>query len=288
MADLPLLVDTAWLAARLHEPDIRILDSTTNVIREAGRPDRVIAERAKFEEGHIPGAQFVDLQADLSDNDEPLHFTVPSAENFARSIERFGIGEGTRVVMYSTGNVWWATRVWWLLRLFGFDNAALLDGGWKAWIDEGRPVETGPGQRREPGRFGVRKLRPLVADKRDLLAAIGEGSFCTINALSPALHVGAGPSPYGRPGHIKGSVNVPGLALIDPSTNRFVSFEKIEQLFREAGALNRQKVITYCGGGITATATAFALALIGRPDAQVYDASLQEWAPDDNLPMEIG
>jgi thiosulfate/3-mercaptopyruvate sulfurtransferase len=288
MSTLPLLVDTVWLAAHLEDPDLRILDSTSNVVREPGFPDGVIAERATFKDGHIPGAQFVDLQADLSDRQSPLHFTAPAAADFDRAIERFGIGEGTRVVVYSTGNVWWATRVWWLLRLFGFDDAAILDGGWKAWRDEKRPIETGPGRRREPGRFTVRPPRPLIADKQDVLAAIDDGATCTINALAPATHVGSGPSPYGRPGHIKGSVNVPGLALIDPASNRFVSPAEIEQLFRRVGALDRQKVITYCGGGITATATAFALALIGRPDALVYDASLQEWAPDESLPIEVG
>ena len=95
MGTLPLLVDTDWLAAHLDDPDLRILDSTTNVIREPGKPDRVVAERAKFEEGHIPGAQFVDLQADLSDHDSHLNFTVPSAQDFARAIERFGIGDGS-------------------------------------------------------------------------------------------------------------------------------------------------------------------------------------------------
>jgi thiosulfate/3-mercaptopyruvate sulfurtransferase len=288
MSTLPLLVDTEWLATHLEDPDLHVLDSTTNIVREAGRPDTVVAERAKFEEGHIPGAQFVELQADLSDAASPLNFTAPTAADFARGIERFGIGEGTRVVIYSTGNVWWATRVWWLLRLFGFDQAALLDGGWKAWADEKRPIETGPGRQRPRGHFIVRPPRPLIADKQDVLAAIGDGATCTINALAPATHIGFEPSPYGRPGHIKGSVNVPGLALIDPVSNRFVPRETIEQLFSDVGALNRDKVITYCGGGITATATAFALALIGRPDARVYDASLAEWAPDESLPIEVG
>jgi thiosulfate/3-mercaptopyruvate sulfurtransferase len=288
MANLPLLVDTTWLAAHLHDADLRVLDSTTNVIREPGRSDKVIAERAKFEEGHIPGAQFVDLQADLSDNDSPLHFTAPPAASFARAVERFGIGEGTRVVIYSTGNVWWATRVWWLFRLFGFDDVALLDGGWKAWTDEKRSIETGPGRQHARAHFIVHPPRPLVADKFDVLAAIEKGDTCIINALAPSLHVGAGPSPYGRPGHVKRSVNVPGLSLVDPATGRFLPRPQIERLFHDAGASAGKKVITYCGGGITASATAFALALIGEPNAQVYDASLQEWAPDDSLPMEVG
>jgi thiosulfate/3-mercaptopyruvate sulfurtransferase len=288
MTNFSLLVSTEWLAAHLEDPDLRILDSTTNVVREPGRPDRIIAERAKFEEGHIPGAQFVDLQADLSDHSTSLHFTAPAAADFGRAIKRFGIGDRTRVVIYSTGNVWWATRIWWLLRLFHFDNAAILDGGWKAWSDEKRPIETGPGRRREPGHFTMRPPRSLIADKRDVLTAIGDGATCTINALAPVTHIGDGPSPYGRPGHIKGSINVPGLALLDPVSNRFLPPAEIEQLFRDAGVLDYRKVITYCGGGITATAPAFALALIGRPDPLVYDASLQEWAPDESLPMEIG
>jgi thiosulfate/3-mercaptopyruvate sulfurtransferase len=288
MDTIPLLVDTTWLAAHLDDPDLRILDSTTNVIREPGKHDRVVAERAKFEAGHIPGAQFVDLQADLSDPHSHLNFTAPSADDFARAIERFGIGDDSRVVVYGTGSVWWATRVWWLFRLFGFDNAALLDGGWKAWTDENRPVETGPGRHYERGHFTVRPPRALIADKNAVLKAIGDGATCTVNALAPGLHTGTTPSPYGRQGRIKGSVNVPGLALIDPVSNRFVPLSKIEQLFRDAGALDREQVINYCGGGITATATAFALAMLGRPDTLVYDGSLHEWAPDENLPMETG
>jgi thiosulfate/3-mercaptopyruvate sulfurtransferase len=288
MGTLPLLVDTAWLAAHLDDSDLRILDSTTNVIRETGKPDHIVAERAKFEEGHIPGAQFVDLQADLSDPDSKLSFTAPSAQAFARAVERFGIGDQSRVVIYGTGSVWWATRVWWLFRLFGFDNVAILDGGWKAWTDEKRPVETGAGRIYPRGHFTLRQPRALIADKDAVLKAIGDGATCTVNALAPGIHTGASPSPYGRAGHIKGSVNVPGLALLDPQSNRFVPLATIERLFRDAGALDRAQVINYCGGGITATATAFALALLGRPDTLVYDGSLNEWAPDPALPMETG
>jgi thiosulfate/3-mercaptopyruvate sulfurtransferase len=205
-----------------------------------------------------------------------------------RAIERFGIGDKSSVVVYGTGSVWWATRVWWLFRLFGFDNAAILDGGWKAWTDENRTIENGSGRSYPRGNFTVRPPRPLIADKQDVLKAIGDGVTCTVNALAPGLHTGATPSPYGRQGHIKGSVNVPGLALIDPVSNRFVPLAKIEQLFREAGALDRDQVINYCGGGITATATAFGLALLGRPDTLVYDGSLHEWAPDETLPVETG
>ena len=107
MGTLPLLVDTNWFAAHLKDPDLRILDSTTNVIREPGKPDRVVVERAKFEEGHIPGVQFVDLQADLSDHDRHLNFTAPSAQDFARAIERFGIGDKSSVVVYTRNGGSW-------------------------------------------------------------------------------------------------------------------------------------------------------------------------------------
>jgi thiosulfate/3-mercaptopyruvate sulfurtransferase len=278
-----LLVTTAWLADHLGDPDLRLLDSTVENV-----DGRYVADRAGFEAGHIPGAQFVDLQGDISDQNSRLSFTAPQPADFARAMERFGVGEGTRVVVYSRGNFWWATRVWWLLRLFGFDAAAVLDGGWKAWVAEGRPIETGAGRRPPPGRFAVHAARPVIAGKERVLAAVGDGSTCTINALPAASHSGAAPSSYGRSGHIKGSVNVPGVALIDPASGRFRPRAEIEQMFRDAGALDKDTVISYCGGGITATATAFALALIGRPDPLVYDGSLQEWAADERLPMVTG
>lgn len=148
------LIDTEALERQLGDPDLRVFDCTTNLIPDPKTTYQAVPGRADFEKGHIPGAQFIDLQADLSDHGLRLRFMAPSAEEFAAAMRRFGVGEGSRVVLYSTGSPWWATRVWWLLRVFGFDGAAVLDGGWQKWRREGRPLETGPAKPRAEGDFG--------------------------------------------------------------------------------------------------------------------------------------
>jgi thiosulfate/3-mercaptopyruvate sulfurtransferase len=248
---------------------------------------QVVPGRADFEKGHIPGAQFVDLQGDLSDKNHRFRFMLPSAEAFAVAMSGFGVGEGTRVVLYSTANPWWATRVWWMLRVFGFDNAAVLNGGWQKWSREGRPVETGPAKSRPSGRFVVREQRPLMVGKEEVLEAIGDTAACTINALTPEQHAGTGGNSYGRPGRIKGSVNLPAAHLLDPQTNEFLPAGELRKRFAAIGALNRN-VITHCGGGIAASADALALVMLGQSNVKLYDASLSGWATDPSLPMETG
>jgi thiosulfate/3-mercaptopyruvate sulfurtransferase len=281
------LIDTEALERRLGEPGLRVLDCTTHLIPDPKTTYQVVPGRADFEKGHIPGAQFVDIQADLSDNSHRLRFMRPSAAAFAAAMSRFGVGEGTQVVTYSTTTPQWATRVWWLLRIFGFDNAAVLDGGWQKWSREGRPVETGPARPRPPGNFVVREERPLMVGKDAVLRAIGDSTVCTLNALSAEQHAGTGGNTYGRPGRIKGSMNVPAAQLIDPATNAFLPLDELRRRFDQVGAFDKE-VITYCGGGIAASADAFALVMLGHPDVKLYDASMSEWAIDPSLPMETG
>ena len=202
-------------------------------------------------------------------------------------MRRFGVRDTTRVILYSTANLWWASRVWWLLRVFGHDNAAVLDGGWAKWSRENRPSETGPAPARRPGDFTVRAVRDLMADKAEVLAAIGDDAVCTINALAPAQHTGTGGNSYGRPGRIAGSVNLPAAHLLDPETNTLLPPAALRERFAAAGALDK-RVITYCGGGIAASADALALVMLGHTDVKLYDASLSEWAVDPALPMETG
>jgi thiosulfate/3-mercaptopyruvate sulfurtransferase len=281
------LIDTQSLERQLGDPDLRILDCTTHLIPDPKITYQVVPGRADFEKGHIPGAQFVDIQADLSDNSHRLRFMKPSAEAFAASMSGFGVGDGTRVVLYSTTSPQWATRVWWLLRVFGFDKASVLDGGSQKWSREGRPVETGPARARAPGHFVVRHERPLMVGKEEVQRAIGNGAVCTLNALSPEQHAGSGGNTYGRPGRIKGSVNLPAAHLIDPATNAFLPAAALRRRFAEVGAFGKE-VITYCGGGIAASADAFALVMLGHPNVKLYDASMSEWASDPALPMETG
>jgi thiosulfate/3-mercaptopyruvate sulfurtransferase len=285
------LIETDELAARLGDPDLVVLDSTTHLI-----PDPKITYTVKpgcedFEKGHIPGAQFVDLQADLSDNSGrygKLRFMLPSADDFAAAISRFGVGEGSRVVLYSTTTPQWAARIWWMLRNYGFDNAAVLNGGFQKWAREGRPVETGPAKPRPAARFVVREDRKLMVGKEAVLAAVGDGAVCTINALTREQHTGAGGNVYGRVGRIARSANVPAATLIDPETGAFLPASAIRAKFDAVGAFDKPRAITYCGGGIAASTDALALVMLGHPDVRLYDASMSEWSNDPALPMETG
>jgi thiosulfate/3-mercaptopyruvate sulfurtransferase len=281
------LIDTAALERQLGDPNLRIFDCTTNLIPDPKTTYQAVPARADFEKARIPGAQFIDLQADLSDKNQRLRFMLPPAEVFAAAMSRFGVGEKSRVVLYSTANPWWATRVWWLLRVFGFDDAAVLDGGWQKWSREGRPVETGLARPRPPGHFVVGEQRPLMVGKEEVLHAIGDGAVCTLNALLPEQHAGTGGNSYGRPGRIKGSDNLPAAHLIDPATNAFLPAPELRRRFEAVGAFGKE-VITYCGGGIAASGDAFALVMLGHPNVKLYDASMSEWATDPTLPMETG
>ena len=279
------LVETDWLAE--HLGDVVVLDCTTHLIPNPAVTYDVVPGRSDYEKGHIPGALFIDVSTDVSDTTAATRFMRQAPEDFAAAMCRFGVGNDTQVVTYSTANPWWATRVWWLLREFGHDNAAVLNGGWQKWVAEGRPVATGPSPQRNAGSFTVRGERGLMVDKNAVKAAIGNGAICTLNALAPAQHTGSGGNSYGRPGRIAGSVNLPAAHLLDPATNAFLPADELRRRFESVGAMDRP-VIAYCGGGIAASADALVLVMLGHPDVKIYDASLSEWAKDPTLPMEVG
>ncbi len=281
------VVSTGWLAEHLHDPDMRILDCTVFLVPDPKITYQVVPGRAEFEKAHIPGALFADLHNDLSDRSQPFRFMLPGAEQFAAAMGRLGVGETTRVILYSGNTLWWATRIWWMLRVFGFDNAAVLDGGMQKWLAESRPVESGAAPAVAPRHFVARERPGLMVDKQVMLAAIGDKAVCTINALLPEQHAGTGGVHFGRPGHIAGSVNRPAAHLVDPATNTLRSPAALRAYFGEVDALER-KVLVYCGGGIAASADALALVMLGHRDVRLYDASMSEWAPDPGLPMETG
>jgi len=281
------LVETEWLAQHLDDPDVLVFDCTTHLIPDPKVTYQVKPGREDFEQGHVPGAQFVDMLSDVSDTSQNLRFMRQSPEQFAAAMRRFGANSRTRIISYSTANVWWATRLWFLLHEFGHDNAAVLNGGWQKWHQEGRPIEKGAARPRSAGDFTVRQVRNLMVGKDDVLRAIGDGAVCTINALQPQQHTGGGGNSYGRPGRIAGSVNLPAAHLLDPDSNTFLPAEELRKRFESVGAMDR-KVINYCGGGIAASADALALIMLGHRDVKLYDASLSEWAKDPALPMETG
>lgn len=279
------LVSTEWLAKHLDDPNVRILDPSTLL---PPKPDfslyDVVPARADFEKGHIPGAVFVDVEHELSTPDPKLHFMLPDAQTFARSMASYGVSDDSFVVSYSTTSHWWATRLWWMLKVFGHDRVAVLDGGFQKWKAEGRPIATGPAPQPVPGKYSAREPnRQMVATRDDVLAAINAGDICTINALRPEQHAGTGGVNYGRRGHITGSISMPALHHVNDD-NTFKGKDELRSIF--APALSKPEVITYCGGGIAATSVALALDMLGHKNVKVYDASLTEWAADPELPME--
>ena len=281
------LVTTEWLAAHLGDRDLRVYDCTTYLKPDPVTTFRAESGRPQWAEGHVPGSDYLDLQGELSDLSSKLRFTMPPAEQFAAAMSRHGLGENTRAVLYSAGNIMWATRIWWMLRAFGFDAAGVLDGGWEKWAAEGRPISKEPATY-PPARF-VAKSRPeLIATREEVQAKIADRGACTINALSAEQHTGEGGVAYGRAGRIKGSVNVAYARLQSGKPSTFRSPAELRELFAEVGAEPSKKIITYCGGGIAATTDAFVMTMLGYPRVAVYDGSLGEWTADPAMPMETG
>src|SRR5712691_8114904 len=281
------LVETDWLTAHLADPDLRVFDCTTYLDPDPVTVFLVRSGRPEWEKGHVPGAGYLDLQGELSDAASPFRFTMPSAEQFTAAMSRHGVGEGTRVVLYSAGSVMWAARIWWMLRAFGFDNAAVLNGGFDKWKAEGRLLSAEPPQP-APARFVARPRPEMIATKSQVAAAIADPRVRIVNALTAKQHTGEGGANYGRPGRITGSVNVPAHRLVDGESKLFLPAGELAAMFAETGADKAEKVITYCGAGIAASAAAFVLALLGHDNVALYDGSLSEWVKDPAAPMETG
>jgi thiosulfate/3-mercaptopyruvate sulfurtransferase len=280
-ATIDSLVTTQWLSEHLGEPDLVVLDCTVRVERGQDGGFRAISGRADFESGHIPTAGFADLTSDLADGSSRFAFAVPAPERFAAAMGTLGVGDDSRVVLYSANDPAWAARVWWMLRWIGFDRAALLDGGLKAWQAEGRSLSTEPA--REPARRLTVAVRPqLIADREEVRAAIGNQAITLVDSLPEASFQGKF-ALYGRPGHIAGAINIPTGSLLDES-GHYLTGEKLTALH---GGDRGGRVITYCGGGIAASSSAFVMTRLGFTNVAVYTASLQEWAADPANPMEV-
>ena len=291
MRDPEALVSTAALARMLGRPEVRIYDCTTYLEpTEPGsdQPYRVVPGRHTFEAGHIPGAAFLDLQGDLSDNATTLRFMMPPAAQLAAAFGRQGIGNDTRVVLYSIGTMQWATRVWWMLRALGFDRAAVLDGGLDQWKAEGGALETGPGKGYPAATLMAKPRAGLFVGKEAVLAAQGKADTVVVNALGPQFHKGLEPSRYGRPGRIPASVNVPAATLYAPGAKTLTSLEDAKAKLAAEGVTPDKSVICYCGGGISATVDLFVMHQLGFDKLSLYDASMGEWAKDATLPIETG
>lgn len=292
MSRLPHLVEATWLASRLEDQHLRIFDCTTRLVPPdpgTDMPYKAMSGRGDYDQAHIPGAGFLEVQGELSDRDSPLLFSVPDADDFAAAMSRHGVSEGTFVVLYSAGTPAWATRVWWLLKLFGFDDVAVLDGGWEHWVEAGLPVSQEPAAY-APAEFRARPRRHLLAAKGDVLRVVGDDSTTLVNTLSEEVFSGTSPSKYGRPGRIPSSVSLPYTSLLDDEGTGFRSVTECAAVLASelGGTEAATPIVTYCGSGITASLVDFVLAGLGRQDLRIYDGSLSEWAPDEALPLERG
>jgi len=275
------LVSTEWLNQHLQDPDLVVLDCSVSTMPENDGGFHNVSGRPDYEAGHIPTAGFADLKAELSDLNQPIEFAVPTPEQFCTAMGALGIGDDSRVVLYDTSYTAWAARVWWMLRWVGFDNAAILDGGFQNWAAEGRPISTEAIQRTAKHLTPIPRPE-LIAYRDEVLASIKDNSICLIDTMPEEFYSGE-MTLYQRPGHIPGASNTSGLKLMD-KTGHFRSNEELTAMHKGD---HNARTITYCGGGIMASSNAFIMTRLGFTDVAVYTASLQEWAADPANPMVV-
>jgi thiosulfate/3-mercaptopyruvate sulfurtransferase len=274
MSEMQRHVSAEWLAEHLDDPLLRVLDATVHLsFDEAGV--HVESGQATYEQEHVPGAAFVDQLVGLSDPDGEAPFAAVDSERFAQVLGDAGVGDEHQVVVYDSANGIWATRLWWQLGLEGFDRVRVLDGGLGAWQAAGLP--TGAGVETYPATTFTARRRPeRISSTDEVEGAMEDPSVLLVNAL--------GREDFGR-GHIPGSVNVPFAELVGPD-GRLRPMEELRELFDSVGALDPgRRPVTYCGGGIAATAAALVLTELGRDDVAVYDGSMNAWTADPERPL---
>ncbi len=280
-----MLVEPDWLAEQLEAPDVRVLECTTYMFPQPVGPSRIESGRPDYEAAHIPGAQYVHMCDDLSDPDGVFPYTLPQPEQFERLMRRLGIHESHHVVLYGRGSVLPVARAWYVFRAMGHGRLSVLNGGFETWQRDGYPVSSEQ-PAFPPSTYRARPEPRRVADMAEVEKSLYEPDCLLVNALAPEQFQGTGGAHYGRPGRIPGSVNVPARDLVDPDTMRFHDPERIREMLQASGATDARRVITYCGGGIAAAVTAFALELSGHPDWALYDNSLLEWSAIPEAPMD--
>jgi thiosulfate/3-mercaptopyruvate sulfurtransferase len=277
--DFGPVVSTGWLAERLGDPGLRILDATwylPHLRRDA---------QAEFREAHIPGAVYFDIDA-IADRQQGLPHMLPDAATFAEAVGALGVGDGDRVVVYGGKHLIASARVWWTFRTFGHDRIAVLDGGFPRWREEGRPVEAGapsPARRHFTARFRPDLVTALDGVRRNLeTRAVQVG-----DARSAGRFAGTEPEPRAgvRSGRIPGSLNLPYDGLFRPDGSLLPAGD-LRRRFEDARVDLAQPIATTCGSGVSACVLALGLHLAGRPDVPVYDGSWTEWGGREDVPVE--
>ena len=274
------LVTAEWLHAHLNDPDLVVLDTTVSINFDENGALTVNSGRDAYEQGHIPTADFADLTSELVDTTSPYPYAIPTPEKFAAAMSALGVGDNTRVVLYAKDFSAWAARVWWMLRWIGFDNVAILDGGLNAWTSAGYPLSTDAVDSKNENLSIT--LRPhLIAERDEVFAAISDDNVRLIDAM-PAEHFRGEMVMYDRTGHIPTAINIPTVFAED---GHFLSDDVLQGIHP---ADRNTRAITYCGGGISASANAFAMHRLGFTDIAVYTNSLEEWTADPANPLSVG
>lgn len=279
--DPKTLVSTDWLADHLKDPDLRVLDASWYL------PNSDRNALAEYNHGHIPGARFFDID-EISDARSDLPHMAPPVEKFMSRLRAMGVGDGHQVVVYDGAGLFSAARVWWLFRLMGQHNVAVLDGGFPKWIAENRPIEDLPPIIRDR-HMTVRREAYRVKDVTQVAAASKLGDQEIIDARSLERFEGTAPEPRAgmRAGHIPGSKNVPfGNLLNTDGTMKPV--DQLRLIFETAGVDLSKPAITSCGSGVTAAILSLALERIGKRDHALYDGSWSEWGASTTLPISNG
>ncbi len=280
-SDPKTLVSTDWLQQHLGDPDMRVLDASWYLPGDGRDP------RAEYDEAHIPGARFFDID-DISDHRSAMPHMVPPVEKFMSRMRAMGVGDGHQVVVYDGAGLFSAARVWWLFRLMGKTDVAVLDGGLPKWRSEGREIEDLPPVVRDR-HMTVQRQNQMIKDVTQVAAASKLGDYEIIDARSAERFRGDAPEPREglRAGHIPGAKNVPFKTLLnvdgtmkDPDTLR--------QVFVDAGVDLDKPAITSCGSGVTAAVLSLALERIGHRNHALYDGSWSEWGMYDDLKVATG
>lgn len=276
------IVSTQWLADHLGSPDIAIIDASWHL------PTAQRDAKKEFLAAHIPGAQFFDID-DLSDTASSLPHMLPSPEKFSSRMRKMGIGDGKRVIAYDSVGLFSAARAWWMFKVFGHEDVAVLDGGLKKWLAEGRPTADGPALKPQERHFTARLRGSMVKDMKDVAAALKSDAAQIADARSGTRFRGeeVEPRPGVRAGHMPGAKNVHYASLLN-ADGTLKSADEIAAVFAAAGVDVAKPVITSCGSGVTAAILTLGLTLTGSRDHALYDGSWTEWGGTPDNPVATG
>ncbi|MBD1586872.1 3-mercaptopyruvate sulfurtransferase [Pseudomonas typographi] len=275
------LVDSQWLADEIGKPDLQILDASAYL------PTEPHDAKQLFREAHLPGARFFDIEV-FSDPDTSLPHMVPSQGRFARLAGELGLRNDARIVVYDQKGLFSAARAWWLLKLFGHDRVAVLDGGLPKWRDEGRALQSGA-VTADATQFDVAFRSALLRGRGDVQRNLDSRAELVLDARPGARFraEAAEIRPGVEAGHIPHSVNLPYNELLNPDQT-FKSAEQLRQRIAALGVDGSQSVVTTCGSGLTAAIISLALAVAGLPIGALYDGSWTEWGSQAELPKARG